>query len=105
MSQTEVGKKMVPPITFQQVQKYEKGTNRISGSRIVQLCTLFGCTPDALLGVKADGKSDTAKSQNELLVFMRDKEMLEMMYEILTLPLPKRRVVTRAFCKLIATFR
>ncbi len=29
-------------ITFQQVQKYENGTNRISASRLVRLADLFG---------------------------------------------------------------
>ena len=29
-------------LTFQQVQKYEKGTNRTSASRLVQLARIFG---------------------------------------------------------------
>jgi transcriptional regulator with XRE-family HTH domain len=32
MSQTEVGRAL--GVTFQQVQKYEKGTNRVSASRL-----------------------------------------------------------------------
>ncbi len=35
-------------LTFQQVQKYEKGRNRLSGSRMVQICNLLGCAPDEL---------------------------------------------------------
>lgn len=31
-------------ISFQQVQKYEKGANRISASRLFQLTEVFGCT-------------------------------------------------------------
>jgi len=38
-------------LTFQQVQKYEKGANRLSGSRIVLACRFFGITPNELLGV------------------------------------------------------
>lgn len=34
MSQTELGQ--IAGITFQQIQKYEKGTNRVSASRLVQ---------------------------------------------------------------------
>jgi transcriptional regulator with XRE-family HTH domain len=34
-SQTELGNAL--GLTFQQVQKYEKGTNRISASRLVQI--------------------------------------------------------------------
>lgn len=36
--------------TFQQVQKYEKGVNRISGARIMQIAAAFGVAPAAILG-------------------------------------------------------
>jgi transcriptional regulator with XRE-family HTH domain len=39
MSQTEIGDAL--GLTFQQVQKYEKGTNRISASRLQQLCRIL----------------------------------------------------------------
>ena len=32
--------------SFQQVQKYEKGSNRISGSRMAQFCQLLNVTPN-----------------------------------------------------------
>ncbi len=35
MSQSELGELI--GVTFQQVQKYENGTNRVSGSRLVQM--------------------------------------------------------------------
>ncbi len=31
-------------ISFQQIQKYEKGTNRLSVSRIVEACAFLNCT-------------------------------------------------------------
>jgi transcriptional regulator with XRE-family HTH domain len=34
MSQNDLGNAMTPPITFQQIQKYEKGSNRVSSSRL-----------------------------------------------------------------------
>jgi transcriptional regulator with XRE-family HTH domain len=37
MSQTDIADAL--GLTFQQVQKYEKGTNRISASRLQRLCT------------------------------------------------------------------
>jgi transcriptional regulator with XRE-family HTH domain len=40
MSQTELGAKL--GVSFQQVQKYEKGVNRISGSRLVQIAEILG---------------------------------------------------------------
>jgi transcriptional regulator with XRE-family HTH domain len=39
MSQTTLGDAL--GITFQQVQKYEKGTNRISASRLQQVCHIL----------------------------------------------------------------
>jgi transcriptional regulator with XRE-family HTH domain len=32
-------------LTFQQVQKYERGTNRISASRLAHIAQIFGVTP------------------------------------------------------------
>ena len=40
MSQEKLGEAI--GLTFQQVQKYEKGTNRVSASRLQQIATLLG---------------------------------------------------------------
>lgn len=51
-------------LTFQQVQKYEKGLNRIGGSRVVQIADVLGCSiPDLFEGVstakaKSNGEPD-----------------------------------------------
>ena len=41
MSQEKLGDAL--GLTFQQVQKYEKGTNRIGASRLQQISTSFRC--------------------------------------------------------------
>ncbi len=41
LSQERLGARL--GITFQQVQKYEKGTNSVSPERLVQLGKIFGC--------------------------------------------------------------
>ncbi len=46
MSQKDLAERM--DITYQQVQKYETGLNRISVSRLWQLCNIFSITPDFL---------------------------------------------------------
>jgi transcriptional regulator with XRE-family HTH domain len=43
MSRTKVGEAL--DISYQQVQKYENGTNRISASRLQQIADFFGVTP------------------------------------------------------------
>ena len=40
MSQTELGRKI--DVTFQQVQKYENGTNRVGGGRLFKIASTFG---------------------------------------------------------------
>ncbi|WP_413711683.1 helix-turn-helix domain-containing protein [Rhizobium sp. Rhizsp82] len=37
-------------ITFQQVQKYEKGSNRVGSSRLQSIAIILGTTPAALFG-------------------------------------------------------
>jgi transcriptional regulator with XRE-family HTH domain len=57
-SQTELGKAV--GVTFQQVQKYEKGTNRVSASRLQQIANILEVTPDFFFdgaSAKAVGKS------------------------------------------------
>ncbi len=48
MKQTELGERL--GVSFQQIQKYESGTNRISGSRLVRTAEAFGIRVSALLG-------------------------------------------------------
>src|SRR3954469_25434955 len=46
MSQEKLGNAL--GLTFQQVQKYEKGTNRISGGRMVLIARILNCSLDDL---------------------------------------------------------
>ena len=61
MSQTALGEAV--GITFQQVQKYERGSNRVSFSTMVRICEALGCHVSDLvaeveeLGTAASGKS------------------------------------------------
>jgi transcriptional regulator with XRE-family HTH domain len=48
MSQEELGDAL--KVSFQQVQKYEKGTNRISSGRLLQLAEALKCGVTDLIG-------------------------------------------------------
>ena|SRR5271170_998324 len=68
MSQTKVGEAL--DISFQQIQKYEKGTNRISASRLQQLADLLDVTPayffedvSPITGRVCDSAQDKRQSQ------------------------------------------
>lgn len=56
ISQEQVGAYL--GLTFQQVQKYEKGTNRIAPSRLIPLAKLLKVEPAALIG-GGNGHSET----------------------------------------------
>jgi transcriptional regulator with XRE-family HTH domain len=53
MSQKTLGDHL--GLTFQQVQKYEKGTNRVAGGRIQQIAAIFKVNTDQLLGANTPG--------------------------------------------------
>ena len=47
-------------VTFQQIQKYEKGTNRISISRLVIICQALNCHPMDIIGEGVDAPTSAA---------------------------------------------
>ena len=59
MSQTELGDKV--GVTFQQIQKYERGANRIGASRLWSLCEIFKAEPNFFF----DGLNEDQKAENE----------------------------------------
>ncbi|MBY0532539.1 MAG: helix-turn-helix domain-containing protein [Xanthobacteraceae bacterium] len=62
MSQEKLGERL--GITFQQVQKYEKGTNRIGASRLQQIASILG-VPVAFFFEGAPGGEITAAGFGE----------------------------------------
>ena len=48
LSQTELGNAV--GVTFQQIQKYEKGKNAIAPGRLRQMCETLGVTPAKMFG-------------------------------------------------------
>ncbi len=56
LSQTELGSAV--GVTFQQIQKYEKGTNAVAPGRLRQICEILGVAPAEMFGdlPKIDGE-------------------------------------------------
>jgi transcriptional regulator with XRE-family HTH domain len=48
MSQQELGNSL--GVSFQQIQKYETGANRISAARVIEICRVLKLDPNTLLG-------------------------------------------------------
>lgn len=45
-------------VTFQQIQKYERGVNRVSAARLLQIAECLHCHPSELLAPHPDNDSD-----------------------------------------------
>lgn len=56
MSQEALGDRL--GITFQQVQKYEKGVNRVGFSRLVAICKILELDPNFFATGMLDGQAD-----------------------------------------------
>src|SRR3954465_5774450 len=76
MSQEKLGEHL--GLTFQQVQKYEKGSNRVSASKLYQMAQVLGVPVqffyEDLPGSRADGSgpglNDQGGSQSEIMGFL-----------------------------------
>lgn len=56
-SQSVLAQAIRPPITFQQIQKYEKGVNRIPLIAAFDICLALGCTIWQLVDGVVDEKT------------------------------------------------
>lgn len=73
-------------LTFQQVQKYERGYNRISSSRLTEIAGVLECRPSELLG--------EAQTGTRSLRFDRSRRALELVrhFERINDPHVQRRM-------------
>lgn len=84
MSQETLGNAM--RITYQQVQKYEKGRNRIGGSRMVQIAEALQTTPATLIG---GGEPE----QNEFAELLAQPGVIPMLRAFSSLTSLQRRAI------------
>lgn len=106
MSQEKLGEAL--GITFQQVQKYEKGVNRISASRLQRISQILNVPPSFFFqnapvetanGPEATGFSDVASSQY-ILDFLSTSEGLQLNRAFVRISEPKTR---KRIVELVAT--
>jgi transcriptional regulator with XRE-family HTH domain len=64
MSQSDLGKHL--GITFQQIQKYEKNTNRISAGRLQRIAEIFDVSVSYFFGATDGNSVETTKIMNFL---------------------------------------
>ncbi len=86
MTQQQLGDKV--GIRFQQIQKYETGTNRISASRIWDIAAAME-VPVSFFFEGIDGQApDTGEARGDILT---DKEALELVRAYYAIPENQRR--------------
>jgi transcriptional regulator with XRE-family HTH domain len=97
-------------VTFQQLQKYEKGTNRIGASRLHRIAEALGVSPmhffaDAprqLDSEASDGFSDAADQSEAVTAWMATQEALELMEGFTGIRSPKVKRSFVGLCQAIA---
>jgi transcriptional regulator with XRE-family HTH domain len=85
-------------ITFQQVQKYEKGMNRIATDRIQKIADTVGTTVSVLLGID-DVQEDTSE-HSKLMELMSTRQGHRLVHAFAQLSVTQRN----AFVNLVEEF-
>jgi transcriptional regulator with XRE-family HTH domain len=101
LSQEQLGAKL--GLTFQQVQKYESGTNRVSASRLFDLSNLFGVPLDdffAGLAPTEAGGADASQDPTSLIATRDDAALIR---EISAAPVHHRRALLEVARTLAST--
>lgn len=98
MSQSALAEKL--GLTFQQVQKYEKGMNRVSGSRIIEVCNILQVRPEELLG----NGTGIFVDQPDVFAALKDKDIAQGFLKISKLTPSRRKAVMKALMGLIEAF-
>lgn len=81
MSQAELGDKI--GVSFQQIQKYEKGVNRVSGSRLMQLAVALHVPTAELL---AESKFAPNSEGERIARFVASREGHQIILATMNLP-------------------
>lgn len=79
-------------VTFQQVQKYERGTNRVAASRLHQLCRCLKVPPEYFFDVQADSAEVVLEVPvNDVLDLIDRKEFMRLNKAFLRIDNPRMR--------------
>jgi len=105
MSQTDLADAL--GITFQQIQKYEKGLNRVGASRLQQISDALGVSPfyffegAPTVGKKAPKPDEGELSERTIVSFLGTREGADLVRGFLAI---KQKPIRRALIEFIGTF-
>jgi transcriptional regulator with XRE-family HTH domain len=97
MSQGDLGKHL--GVTFQQIQKYENGKNRLSVSRLITAAKVLGTSVEQIAG--SNGFNSKNNSAGEYLTALSEPAVIALVRMFERLPKSKRRDAARAMTDLI----
>jgi len=89
MTQQQLAEKV--GIKFQQIQKYETGMNRISASRLWDICDALGVTVSFFFEGLSDDATDAEPISGVPTDILADKEALELIRSYYAIPENQRR--------------
>ena len=96
MSMTELGGRL--GVSYQQVQKYEKGMNRVGSGRLARIAAIFGIPVEALFDGAADSRQGAHRtSPLDLIAEKEPFRLVEAFAQI------KNRSIRRSILKLVET--
>ena len=97
MSQDELGRKL--DVSFQQIQKYERGANRVSSGRLMQVADALQCSVTDLIG---GGEKGSIKS-TPFSRYASSKEGVAIIDAMMKIPSPVRgQVISLVECLSVA---
>lgn len=99
MSQERLAERL--GITFQQIQKYEKGTNRVGASRLSQIAEALG-TPVAFFFDNDGAVVGNTVMENEMLSFLGSPEGMQLNRAFAQIQSPKARKQILGIVRLVA---
>ncbi|MBP1862080.1 helix-turn-helix domain-containing protein [Rhizobium herbae] len=102
MSQTALGERL--GITFQQIQKYESGKNRVSPSKLHQISEILQVPISVFFpnGGRTDPASQSVEGSDELSLFLKSAEGRELNRAFQRILEPKLRRAVVVLAKSIA---
>ncbi len=107
MSQERLGELL--GITFQQVQKYEKGSNRISASRLFYSAKTLGVAVqfffDGLPGSEAEGGLGETSRGDEFVASMMTPEGIQLAKAFSDADTPQKRKLIASLAKLVVDMK
>jgi len=96
LSQTDLAKRL--GVTFQQVQKYENGKNRISAGKVSAIAEALKVRPDQILGTNGGNQRGTGIDPLSL----RDHSLNKLLITMAKLPATRRRAIVEALRIIVA---